>query len=93
MGRKRKGRQHPDASRTPDIRTLAKAIDKWLLFIYMYCLSCHSSDENGRKNPISTFISIFFGGNGMGSENTGLEMESGYVDARKRTNTDREPKN
>jgi hypothetical protein len=45
------------------------------------------------KNPISTFISIFFGGNGMGSENTGLEMESGYVDARKRTNTDREPKN
>jgi hypothetical protein len=30
---------------------------------------------------------------GSGFENAGLETESGYVDARKRTNMDGEPKN
>jgi hypothetical protein len=30
---------------------------------------------------------------GSGSENVGLEMESGYADIRKRTNTDGEPEN
>jgi hypothetical protein len=55
------------------------------------------SDENGRKqtkNPISTSISIFFWRKmGSGSENAGLEAESGYADAWKRTNTDGEPEN
>jgi hypothetical protein len=27
------------------------------------------TDRNGRKNPISTSVSIFFGGNGSGFEN------------------------
>jgi hypothetical protein len=31
------------------------------------------SDENGRKNPISTFVSIFFGGNGIGFRKYGFE--------------------
>jgi hypothetical protein len=51
------------------------------------------TDGNGRKNPISTSISIFFGGNGIGSENTGSKTESEYADIRKRTNTDGEPEN
>jgi hypothetical protein len=36
-----------------------------------------NSDENGRKNSISTFVSIFFlAKTGSGSENAGLETES-----------------
>jgi hypothetical protein len=31
-----------------------------------------SSDENGRKNPISTSVSIFFGGNEIGFEKCGF---------------------
>jgi hypothetical protein len=31
-----------------------------------------SSDENGRKNPICTSVSIFFGGNGIGFEKCGF---------------------
>jgi hypothetical protein len=30
-------------------------------------------DENGRKNPISTSVSIFFGGNGSGFGKCGFE--------------------
>jgi hypothetical protein len=51
------------------------------------------SDENRRKNPISTSVSIFFLRKRDPSENAGLEPESGYADAQKRTNTDGEPKN
>jgi hypothetical protein len=32
----------------------------------------NTSDGNG-QNLISIFVSIFFGGNGIGSENTGME--------------------
>jgi hypothetical protein len=31
------------------------------------------TDRNGRKNPISTFVSIFFGENGSGFEKCGFE--------------------
>jgi hypothetical protein len=50
-------------------------------------------DENGRKNSISTSVSIFFVEMKAGSENTGLKTESEYANIRKRTNTDGEPKN
>jgi hypothetical protein len=51
-------------------------------------------DENGRKNPISTSVSIFFlAETGAGSENTGSKTESEYADIRKRTNMDGELKN
>jgi hypothetical protein len=36
---------------------------------------------------------IFFMKIGSGLKNTGLETESGYADARKRSNTDGEPEN
>jgi hypothetical protein len=52
-----------------------------------------ASDENGRKNSISTSVSIFFGGNRIRFGKYGFETESGYADVRKRTNTDGEPKN
>jgi hypothetical protein len=42
------------------------------------------SNENGRKNSISTFVSIFLAETESGSENAGLETESRYADARKR---------
>jgi hypothetical protein len=35
----------------------------------------------------------FLAETGSDSKNAGLEMESGYADARKRTNTDGEPEN
>jgi hypothetical protein len=42
---------------------------------------CGSRDENGRKNLISTFVSIFLAEMGLGSE-----IESEYAGVRKRTN-------
>jgi hypothetical protein len=52
------------------------------------------TDGNGRKNPISTSVSIFFlAKTESGLENTGSETESEYADIRKRTNTDGEPEN
>jgi hypothetical protein len=50
------------------------------------------SDENRRKRTGKLFL-YFLAETGSGSENAGLETESGYVDARKRTNTDGELKN
>jgi hypothetical protein len=51
-------------------------------------------DENGRKNHISTSVSIFFlMETGAGSENASLKTESEYADIRKRTNTDEETEN
>jgi hypothetical protein len=42
------------------------------------------TDGNGRKNPISTSVSIFFlAETGSGSKNTGSETESEYADIRK----------
>jgi hypothetical protein len=35
------------------------------------------TDGNGRKNPISTSVSIFFGGNGIGFGKYGFENEFG----------------
>jgi hypothetical protein len=35
------------------------------------------TDGNGRKNPISSFVSIFFGGNGSGFEKYGFENRIG----------------
>ena len=50
------------------------------------------SDENERKNLISTSVSVFFlKKTGSGSENTGIETRPGYAEVRKRTNTDVEP--
>ena len=50
------------------------------------------TDGNGRKNLISTSISIFFlAETESDSENTGTETGSGYAEVRKRTNTDVEP--
>ena len=47
------------------------------------------TDGNGRKNLISTSISIFFlAETESDSENTGTETGSGYAEVRKRTNTD-----
>jgi hypothetical protein len=52
------------------------------------------TDGNGRKNPISTSVSIFFlAETGPGSENAGLKTKSEYADIRKQTNTDFEPEN
>jgi hypothetical protein len=55
------------------------------------------SDENGRKRTEKPYFYfcfyIFLAETGSGSKNAGLEMESGYADAQKRTNTDREPEN
>jgi hypothetical protein len=52
------------------------------------------TDGNGRKNPISTSVSIFFlAETGAGSENAGSKTESEYADIQKRTNTDGEPEN
>lgn len=45
------------------------------------------SDENGRKTPISTFVSIFLAGTGSGSENAVSKTEPKFADFRKRTNT------
>jgi hypothetical protein len=54
----------------------------------------YRGDENGRINPISIFVSIFFFvKTGLGSANACLKIESGYADARKRINTDEEPEN
>jgi hypothetical protein len=50
-------------------------------------------DENGRKTPISTSVSIFFGGNRNGFGKYGSKTESEYADIQKRTNTDGEPEN
>jgi hypothetical protein len=35
------------------------------------------TDGNGRKNPISTSVSIFFGGNGTGFGKCGFENKIG----------------
>jgi hypothetical protein len=55
------------------------------------------SDENGLKRTEKTIFLLMFlyflAETRAGSENTGLEIKSGYADARKRTNTDGEPEN
>jgi hypothetical protein len=55
------------------------------------------SDENGQKRTEKPYFYfrfyIFLAETGSSSENAGLKMKSGYADARKRTNTDGEPKN
>jgi hypothetical protein len=35
------------------------------------------TDRNGRKNPISTSVSIFFGGNGIGFRKYGFKNRIG----------------
>jgi hypothetical protein len=50
------------------------------------------TDGNGRKNPISTYVSIFLE-TGTGLENTGSKTQSEYANIRKQTNTDGEPEN
>jgi hypothetical protein len=45
------------------------------------------------KTLLLLLFLFFLAETGSGSENAGLETESGYADARKRPNTDGEPKN
>jgi hypothetical protein len=51
------------------------------------------TDGDGRKNPISTSVSIFFCETGAGSKNAGSKTESEYADIWKQKNTDGEPEN
>ena len=51
---------------------------------------CIIISENGQKNLISTSVSIFFGGNGIGFGKYGYGNRIG-LRGRKRTNTDVEP--
>jgi hypothetical protein len=47
---------------------------------------------DGKSLFLLSFL-YFLAKTGSGSENVSLETESGYVDTRKQTNTDREPEN
>jgi hypothetical protein len=49
--------------------------------------------KKDRKTLFLLLFLYFLAEMESGSENAGLETESGYVDARKRTNTDGEPEN
>jgi hypothetical protein len=65
----------------------------WILHVPLPQLGM-KTDGNGRKNPISTSISIFFlVETVVGSKNAGSKMKSEYADIRKWTNTDGEPEN
>jgi hypothetical protein len=72
------------------------ALQRNLLPVLGHLLST-SSDENRTKTDGKTLFLLtflyFFMKIGSGLENTGLETESGYANARKRTNTDGEPEN
>jgi hypothetical protein len=48
---------------------------------------------DGKTLFVLSFLYFFLAKTGLGSENTGLKIESGYADARKRINTDGEPEN
>jgi hypothetical protein len=54
---------------------------------------CHLAMKTDGKTPFLFPLLYFLAEKGSGSENTGLETESGHADARKRTNMDREPVN
>jgi hypothetical protein len=51
------------------------------------------SDENGRKNHISTFISIFFGRNGIGFGKCGFGNGIGICGCMETNKTDGKPEN
>jgi hypothetical protein len=51
------------------------------------------TDGNGQKNHISTSVSIFFGGNGIGFGKCGFENGIGICGCTETNNTDGEPEN